>query len=141
MRVRVYKNAHKTRAQDKSVYSIKSIASNLVIGYSCYLTITDTKFIVQPSGRERVLKTKIKNVHAFIEGTINASLADRLSSSNKEIINRKYDFLIDPLQSMLNLKFAEYNPYEHASFVDKRTGNKVASSPKVWLGCFGVVYL
>lgn len=39
-----------------------------VVKYTHYICLENVKFIVQPSGRRRVLETGQKNVHAFAEG-------------------------------------------------------------------------
>lgn len=66
MKVEVYRNLHKNGI----VYSIRDQKTKRVIGYSSNLTLKDVKFCVNQTGRERVLREKRKNVHAFIRGTI-----------------------------------------------------------------------
>lgn len=60
--VQVYRNL------SRSCYSIRQ--SGLVIGHSDFVCLENCKFVVIESGRQRVLKTKEKNVHAFIQGYI-----------------------------------------------------------------------
>lgn len=71
------------------------------------LTILNPKFIVRQKGRERVLRDKQKNVHAFVRGEF------QLAS----------DCLIAGLKHE-----AYYNPYETETFVDKDTGEPVNES-------------
>jgi len=59
-KVYIYKNLH------KKCYSIKQ--DGLVIGYMTAGVLFDCTFIVQKAGREKVRKTKLKNVHAYICG-------------------------------------------------------------------------
>ena len=68
MRVRVYYNL--TRA----VWSIKAMEGPFygkVIAYADEVTIDDAHTVVSQAGRERVLREKQKNVHAYIDGTLN----------------------------------------------------------------------
>ncbi len=62
MLVRVYRNLR------KNVYSIMDPSTRRVIGHASNLVLRDVRFIVQEGGRQRVLRDKQKNVHAFIEG-------------------------------------------------------------------------
>lgn len=56
----VYKNLN------KNCYSIKQ--DNKVIAYGNRLCLSNAEFIVREAGRNLVLKTKQKNVHAFVKG-------------------------------------------------------------------------
>lgn len=58
----VYKNLN------RKCYSIKQ--NNKVIGYGEHFLLKDCKFVVRKSGRELVIRTKQKNVHAFVKGYI-----------------------------------------------------------------------
>ena len=89
MRVRVYFNLH------KKIFSVLDKKTGRVSFYAQILTLKNVKFIVKESGRKRVLKDKVKNVHAYIEG-------DMLNES--------------PINLDLPIKI-RYNPYEHESFV------------------------
>jgi hypothetical protein len=66
MRVRVYYNLN------KKCFSIQSKTSTgwRVTDYKNTLTLSNCKFIVSEAGRQRVLKTKRKNVHAYVEGEL-----------------------------------------------------------------------
>lgn len=61
-RVRVYWNLH------KNIWSI--MKKGKVIGHRDTILLKDVRFIVSQAGRNRVLKEKKKNVHAFAEGII-----------------------------------------------------------------------
>lgn len=65
-KVEVYRNLHKKGV----VYSIRDQRTKRVIRHSSNFTLKDVKFCVNQVGRERVLREKVKNVHAFIRGTI-----------------------------------------------------------------------
>lgn len=62
--VEVYRNLH------KDCWSIRDAKSKLVLGYAKELALHDASFIVNEKGRQRVLKEKKKNVHAFVRGYI-----------------------------------------------------------------------
>jgi hypothetical protein len=66
-RVEVYRNLH------KNCYSVRALTGEnkgRVIDHVQSITLTDAKFVVQPAGRDRVLREKRKNVHAFVRGHI-----------------------------------------------------------------------
>lgn len=62
--VEVYRNLH------RDCWSIRDAKTKLVLGYAKELGLHDASFIVNESGRQRVLKEKKKNVHAFVRGYI-----------------------------------------------------------------------
>jgi hypothetical protein len=62
--VQVYRNVN----MEGFVYSIRQ--NGQVIGYSPDITLTQVKFHVNQKGRERVLSSGVKNVHAYIKGYI-----------------------------------------------------------------------
>lgn len=60
-----------------------------IVGYKDIVTLVDVRFIVSQSGRNRVIKEKKKNVHAFAEGVIiDSSNCNRL----KQITYNPYKF-------------------------------------------------
>lgn len=87
-RVRVYRNLH------NDMFSIQSPKTNLVIGYSKSIELSDARYVVRKKGQEKVRKEKRKNVHAYVEGTL-------LSFEPKES----------------DLKAGYYNPYKTDTFV------------------------
>lgn len=95
--VKVYRNLH------KNTYSITQ--EGRVVAHGADFTLRDCSFQVQEAGRQRVLRTKQKNVHAFVKGFIEYS----------ELYNRVK-------QAKPNLR---YNPYESDGFMygrDKLSG-------------------
>lgn len=102
MKVDVYWNLR------KKLFSVR--ARGKVIGYRTRLIILHPEFIVSEAGRQRVLREKQKNIHAFVRG---------------EMVEG-YD-LIETFK-MLNLeklKSVTYNPYVHTTFVDQLTRQPV----------------
>jgi len=65
MRVEVYRNLHK---QCLSVKALKGENKGRVIDRPKECIIRDAKFVVQPAGREKVIREQRKNVHAFVRG-------------------------------------------------------------------------
>ena len=117
MRVDIYLNLHKTKKENVKVYSVKNKKTNRV---ERYLTggffIRNASFVVSYSGRERVLKTNSKNVHAFIRGNL--------------------DFNLVPTKESV----VYYNPYLYDSFVDFVTKEKITNSSLVYFCEDGKIY-
>lgn len=116
MRVRVYRNL------TKKCISIQSTKTNLVIMYSEAVSLTNCKFTVREKGREKVLKEKRKNVHAFVIG----ELDDVYKSPEGE--DRR------------GVRQASYNPYKHGFFYDVITQEPVREASKVWVMSDGTIF-
>lgn len=87
----VYKNLH------NNMYSVRQ--GGLVVAHAERICISNPRFIVRQRGREMVLKTKQKNIHAFIKGKYSGSVYGTTAERND-----------------LPMKI-EYNPYKYKSFV------------------------
>lgn len=115
--VKVYFNLH------KKMFSIKDVKTGLVVGHSDQVTLTDAVFKVSQAGRERVLREKKKNVHAFVIGSL-----ESLSNFNMDtLIN---DFDMSP---------AYYNPYKTETFIDSE-GNPLHKASEVELNNGKIAY-
>lgn len=106
---RVYRNLHRGN------FSIKSYV-DLVSGYRVtdrgeIVLMKNCSFKIYESGRQRVIKEKRKNVHAFVEPT------------SYEHLNEKAD--------VSKLREIYYNPYKHDSFVYKDTEEKIEKASMV----------
>ncbi len=88
-KVFVYRNLR------KKCYSVKSLKTKRVIAHVDSINLIEVKFKVSEAGRQRVLRTKQKNVHAGVIGYI-ADISLLCQSSN-----------------------VTYNPYKFDSFVNK----------------------
>lgn len=68
--VRVYRNIHKQKADknERKWYTI--VQDRKVVGHCTNILLEDVVCTVSESGRQRVLKTGQKNVHAYITGMI-----------------------------------------------------------------------
>ncbi len=62
--VKVYYNLH------RKCFSVLSHHTGRVIGHVESIRLADVQFHVRQSGRERVLREKKKNVHAYVRGLI-----------------------------------------------------------------------
>ena len=107
MKYFVYYNLH------KHVFSLKNNTTKKVEKRSSIVLMQDCVFKVSEKGRQRVLREKVKNVHAGVLG--------ELISTESEV---------DDTSSFVELT---YNPYIYDSFVVKESGKPVLSAKKVYL--------
>ena len=98
MRVEVYYNLHK---KCLSVRALEGPDKGRVVLHAPSVVLSNVTFAVSQAGRERVLREKRKNVHAFVRG--------RLLYHG------------EPLTPVTFRRLATYNPYKYNSFVDKKT--------------------
>lgn len=105
MVVRVYWNIH------KNCWSIQR--KSKVIGHANSILLKDVVFLVSEAGRQRVLREKRKNVHAFARGEIVATN------------ETKPEFLENPIT---------YNPYKFSYFYNKNKEEKVERNSLVYCG-------
>jgi hypothetical protein len=102
-RVDVYWNIN------KKCFSVKSCKTGKVILHTDKISLEDAKFVVREGGRQRVLREKQKNVHAFVRGYVTSK-----TSAHK-------------------VQEATYNPYKYDSFVVTDTEEPVDSASLVEL--------
>jgi hypothetical protein len=105
MKVKVYWNLH------RDCWSIQH--KGKVIGHASSLMLSDVTFKVYESGRQRVLREKKKNVHAFACGTLLEKNLEKPDSMNRAI---------------------SYNPYRFSFFFDKASLEPVRNSNTLFLG-------
>lgn len=106
-KVRVYFNLH------KNLYSVKDTKSKLVIAHVNKICLDNVKFIVSEKSRQRVLKDKRKNVHAYVEGIVRH--CEKPLQAHRELLT--------------------YNPYKYDSFVIKATEKPIYDAKKVVMIC------
>lgn len=106
----VYRNLH------KKLYSIKQ--GNIVVAHAERFCVRDFETKVNLKGREKVLRTKTKNVHAFIKGYYETSGMGTGADRND-----------------LGVRI-EYNPYEYPFFVSK---NLTINTLKIIGGIFCIL--
>ena len=88
--VKIYKNLH------NGLFSIKQ--SGVIVGHIDKICLTDVKFKVSEAGRQRVIKEKQKNVHAFVVGVVK---------------------VFSPLTKTNASRVISYNPYKFSYFYFK----------------------
>jgi hypothetical protein len=91
-RARVYFNLHKNRLSVQY--------KGLVVAHVDEIKLENAQFKVSEAGRERVLREKRKNVHAFVVGVV---------SNNEYFVDTEIT----------------YNPYKYSSFVNRETGKPI----------------
>jgi len=67
MRVEIYWNLH------KGMWSVRDAKTRRVIGHAAQVLVRDATFKVSEAGRQRVLRERKKNVHAFVVGELEAA--------------------------------------------------------------------
>jgi hypothetical protein len=103
-RFKIYRNLHR---QSFSIQGyIKDKKGYRVVDRANCAIMENVMFKVMQSGRDRVIKEKRKNVHAFLMPSAYKHLSKRASSK----------------QSVEGLREIYYNPYKYNSFVYKDTG-------------------
>lgn len=110
-RVEVYRNL---KFKNKIVYSIRDPKTGLVLGHASKILLSRCKFVVKEAGRQRVLKEKKKNVHAWVEGSFGIVHAgdDRIFSNGTKI---------------------SYNPYTNSHFEMVDCGEPIAEASLVFI--------
>lgn len=111
-RVSVYRNLH------KNCYSIRN-QHGRVVEHATEFWLDDVVFAVGKAGRERVLRERRKNVHAFVRG----------ERGERDAI------LADPTHGIA----IKYDPYEGDSFFEVDTHRPVVGARHVYLGPFGIL--
>jgi hypothetical protein len=108
----VYFNLHKKK------FSLKSRYTGRVHGHAEEVLMEDVQFKVSEAGRQRVLREKRKNVHAFVRGQLVCHFTGL--SDNLPVL----------MEQMVELT---YNPYKYETFVIKATEEPVFTAKKVVL--------
>jgi len=111
MSIEIYFNLH------KKVFSIRN--KGKVVEHATAVTVIYPKFIVQPAGRAKVLRDKVKNVHAFV----------RTNSMWTVETDLNYEFC----EPFLPKERVKYNPYTAGTFVSCDTGDAVYQAEIAYL--------
>jgi|688.fasta_scaffold151528_4 hypothetical protein len=109
--VEVYRNLH------RGCLSVRDPKTRLVIGYADGVLLTDVTFVVSEAGRQRVLRERRKNVHAFVRGT----LAARGGSAPEGWAS------------------VRYNPFEAGTFRRAKDGEAVYRAERAYVSPSGVL--
>lgn len=118
MKCFIYRNLHKAGYW----YSLKALEGEYkgrVIGHASMMVITHATLKVNEHGRQKVIATKTKNVHAGVVGDV--SSAYNLISRLPNQIPTTLDWISSDIPSIE----LSYNPYKAAYFVDRKTGKPV----------------
>ena len=116
MKVSVYRNLH------NGLISIKSASSGLVLGHAKSVDIAWADFVVNEAGRQRVLKDRQKNVHAYVKGL----LMD--AKGYMPYKGRSLGPVYGALDTIHKVTVVSYNPYKAPHFVIKGTSDKVSKA-------------
>lgn len=107
--VDVYFNLHKRK------FSIRLRSTGRVVAHARHVEFANgAAFVVSEAGRQRVLRERKKNVHAFIRGT--------LTAYSDDVQQDLPPFPYGPVS---------YNPYRGDTFYSKATGHPVEVSDHV----------
>lgn len=113
LKVRVYRNLNKP--EYFSIMPIEGEFKGKVCAYAKSVLVMEPRFVVSEKSRQRVLRDKCRNVHAFVEGRLDdlSMILQTLSSGHTQVT---------------------YNPYRCGSFYARETG-----IPVLCAGFFAVV--
>jgi hypothetical protein len=111
MKARVYRNLR------KKAYSVQNIKTRLVVGVHPEVLMYDATFKVSEAGRQRVIREKQKNVHAFVVGTVSP-------------LGPRGALVLVPKDRIVKVS---YNPYKFGHFYATDTGLPVLSADIVCL--------
>ena len=120
-RVQIYRNLH------NGLLSVRDKNTKRVLCHAHGILLKDVTFTVSQNGRERVLRERRKNVHAWVEGEI--LMMQARAYKDRPVPEIEYN--PEGLTLDLTRDFT-YNPYNNDSFVDS-DGNPVYNSPIAWL--------
>jgi len=111
-RIQVYRNLRKDN------FSIRDAKTRRVIAYGTDIILSNIRMYVQKGGRERVIREKWKNIHAFVSGTY--------EGDNYVDLNQDWEVI-------------HYNPYTTDTFINKTTGEPIFRANVAYLSngrCF-----
>jgi len=112
MKVEVYRNLH------KQCWSVRDNKTGKVVDHVRNIHIKDATLVVRPSGREKVLRERKKNVHAFVKGEI--TTIGGVPIEIHQVV---------------------YNPYKNTTFIEKGSGEPIHTAKNVFLTSLGNVYV
>src|SRR6056297_1143395 len=115
MRVEAYYNLHKK--------CLSYRPSGGKVRHAHTLLLNDVKFAVQPAGREKVIREKKKNVHAFVRGEVAFVLRHDITEDDGDLSPENMD--------RHSYRRVTYNPYKYESFVFADNGEPVYEARQV----------
>jgi hypothetical protein len=108
MKVRVYRNLNNGKL------SIQCCVSGHILGHCAEAYLVDVTFVVREGGRQRVLKERRKNVHAFATGTL--IWANDFTGYRGRTIDGLRDGAV---LNLVDYEPVRYNPYLMSTFCDQ----------------------
>lgn len=124
MKCFVYRNLH------KNLFSVKALEGpykGRVVLYTDCLLMKNVTFKVSQKGRQRVIDSGVKNVHAGIEGIVEG-IRPGLDKHPHDFPTFKITF-----DSDYRGKLITYNPFKYNSFVSIDTKQPVKTAQQVYL--------
>ena len=109
MKIQVYKNLHNGK------WSLRDSKTKLVLGHADKVLLSDVTSVVKEVGRQKVLADKQKNVHAYVEGTLEA--AEGFVSYKGRQLGDDYWWWYKFADSNKSLAEIYYNPYDAGKFM------------------------
>jgi len=126
MRVQVYRNLN------NHMVSIKDPSTGLVLGHAESIDIEGVTCIVREGGRQRVLNTGHKNVHAFMCGVLTAAVGFKP-------FNGRGITLSDRVEKHYPNVVVKYNPYVNAHFINDDTHKAITRMVWCKITCKGTM--
>ena len=105
--VQVYRNLH------RACWSVRQ--DGLVKAYTDIVHLTDARFVVNDKGRDRVVLTKSKGVHAWLKGIIHPK-PERVRAFGDERWRR-----------------VVYNPYKNKQFTLAKGSKPITKADRAWM--------
>ena len=127
MNVSIYRNLH------NGLISIKSASSGLVLGHAQSVDIVGADFVVKEAGRQRVLRDKQKNVHAYVKGLLLNTGGFKPYKGRS--IGPAYGAILPSHKDIV----ISYNPYKAPHFVIKGTSDKVSKASLCTVSHDGII--
>jgi hypothetical protein len=137
-RVKVYFNLH------LDCLSVIDAETGLLYCHAHRVELHDAKFRVQEAGRQRVLREKRKNVHAYVVGKchdIGEVSKERFREVDNELYekysicdcsDKPYDYCEQCVpESSEDFRGGYYDPYKHETFVDDINKTPIHKSSRV----------
>lgn len=118
MRVKVFKNLNKGCL---SIIALEGPYKNKVVAYAHSAYVNDgVEMKISEASRQRVLKERVKNVHAFVVGSLACiDLIETRYPIDRELAG------LPMATDHLHEKKVRYNPYIRGEFFDAETGEAI----------------
>ena len=113
--VQIYRNLNKP----ETTYSIRDKKTGLVLGHATNILLSNCIYVVNQVGRQRVIETRKKQIHAWIEGNFGV-----IHAGDDDLFSQGH--------------VVKYDPYMDESFIYKENGEPINSSGVVYTNEKGV---